>query len=390
MLRFTLQDVKANSTSLWEVAADGSNLHPLLAGWNSPSAECCGNWTADGKYFVFQSTHKGRTDIWAIREKGVLFQKARPEPVRLTAGEMNALSPLPSTDGKKLFFVGEQRRGELVRRDVKSGQFAPYLSGISAELADFSKDSKWVAYVTYPEGTLWRSKVDGTGQLQLGFPPMQAGLPRWSPDGKQIAFTGTAPGKPWKIYVQSADGGTPQQLMQEERNETDPGWSPDGNLLVFGRFPYYEPGSSGSMGIHVFDFRTHQVSTLPGSEGLWSPRWSPEGRTMAAVTGDGLKLMLFDFTTRKWTELVAGVGGTVNWPSWSRDGKHIYFDGGFQGAIFRTRISDHKLEQVLSLKGLRRAWGGWGMWMGLAPDDSPLLVRDIGSQEIYALDWETP
>ncbi len=62
-LRFTVQDPKSHSTSLWEVSADQSNLHPLLPGWNSPPAECCGNWTADGKYFVFQSSRNARTDI---------------------------------------------------------------------------------------------------------------------------------------------------------------------------------------------------------------------------------------------------------------------------------------------------------------------------------------
>ena len=33
---------------------------------------------------------------------------------------------------------------------------------------------------------------------------------------------------------------------------------------------------------------------------------------------------------------------------------------------------------------------GWGEWVGLALDDAPLLVRDTGTQDIYALDWEAP
>jgi Tol biopolymer transport system component len=84
--------------------------------------------------------------------------------------------------------VGLLAHGELSRYDVKSQQFSPFLGGISAESVSFSKDGQWVAYTAYPESTLWRSKADGSQRLQLTYPPMVALLPRWSPDGKQLAF----------------------------------------------------------------------------------------------------------------------------------------------------------------------------------------------------------
>lgn len=228
---------------------------------------------------------------------------------------MNFLAPLPSTDGKRLFVVGQQRRGELVRYDANSRQFVPYLSGISADRLDFSRDGEWVAYVAYPEGTLWRSRVDGSERQQLSFPPVQAYLPRWSPDGKRIAFFAAAPAKPRKIYVVSAEGGSAQQLLPGERKEADPSWSPDGNRLVFAGPPPMEGGAPGSTAIYLLDLRTHQVSTLPGSEGLFSPRWSPDGRYLAATPADSQTLLLFDFTTQKWVELArVGVGYLV----WAR------------------------------------------------------------------------
>src|SRR5262245_58617796 len=92
----------------------------------------------------------------------------------------------------------------------------------------FPQDGEWVTYVTYPEGDLWRSKVDGSQRLRLSSPPLRATLPRWSPDGKKIAFTALMPGKPAKTYLVSAEGGSPLQLTPEERREQDPGWSPDG------------------------------------------------------------------------------------------------------------------------------------------------------------------
>jgi len=103
---------------------------------------------------------------------------------------------------------------------------------------------------------------------------MQAWLPRWSPDGKRIAFSAEVPGEPDRIRVVAADGGRPAQLTAENHYETDPNWSPDQNSLMFGGEPWME---SGAVAIRVFDLKTRQVSTLSGSDGLSSPHWSPDG-----------------------------------------------------------------------------------------------------------------
>jgi dipeptidyl aminopeptidase/acylaminoacyl peptidase len=328
--------------------------------------------------------------IWAIREKAGLLRKPSREPIQLTAGPMPTSNPLPATDGKKLFVLGTQARGELVRYDAKSQQFAPYLGGLSATEVDFSRDGQWVAYLAYPEGSLWRSKVDGSGRVQLTSPPMRPFLPRWSPDGKRIVFYAQTPGRPYKIYIVSVEGGAPQQLMPGERNEHDPGWSPDGNSLVFGRLLSLEGEASGAVAVHLFDLRTQQISTLPGSEGYWSARWSPDGRYIAALAPASQSLVLFDFATNKWVELLkAGVG----YPNWSRDGKWVYSNlfSESPGAVIRVRISDRKVETVASMKDLQGTPTGFAVWWSaLAPDDSPLVLRDASLQEIYALDWEAP
>ena len=183
-LRLTVIDFRTNANSLWEVSKQGTNLHPLFTAWHNASDACCGKWTADGKYFVFQS----QSQIWARAEKGTFLHQSTGRPIQLTSSPLGLFTPLPSKDGKKLFVAGRTYRGELERGDSKSGQFTPILSGISAEDVVFSKDLQWVAYVSYPEGILWKSKLDGSGRVQLSTPPLLAGLPRWSPDGKQIAF----------------------------------------------------------------------------------------------------------------------------------------------------------------------------------------------------------
>ena len=306
----------------------------------------------------------------------------------MTAGPIDYFSPVPSLDSKKLFVIGDQRRGELTRYDMKTGQFVPYLSGISAEGVSFSSDGKWVAYLAFPEGTLWRMRIDGNERLQLTFSPLQAFQPYWSPDRKRIAFMGTEPGKSWQVYVVPAEGGTPRMLSPEDRNHGDPSWSPDGLSLAFGAEPGLEPDNA--CGIFILDLKTNQISKVVGSERVFAPHWSPDGRYISAQTSDELKQTLFDFKTERWQELTGG--GPMGCPNWSQDGKYVYYDAGTgdQAGFYRVRVSDHKVERVADLGDVRRALGSLGTWAGLSPDDSPLLLRDTGTQEIYALDVDLP
>jgi len=296
---------------------------------------------------------------------------------------------VPSTDGKKIFVVTAQLRGELVRYDAASHQFAPYLAGISAMGVNFSRDGKWVTYVAYPEGTLWRSKIDGSERLQLTFPPLFVLQPHWSPDGTHIAFEGRQPDKPFSVYTISADGGGPERPVPGDRDTCDPTWSPNGEMLLFGRYPSDEPPGIGPMDLQIVDLRTRAISKIPNSEQLWSPRWSPDGRHIVAISKTVDRLVLFDASTKNWTEL-AKIG--VGWEEWSYKGDYVYFLGGRAAqpaGVFRVRISDHKLEQVVGLKDFRQG-PDWGDWTAPAPDGSPLLVRDVGVQDIYALDVDLP
>ncbi len=385
-VRFSIFHTESGADSLWEMRPDGSDLHPLLQGWNNPSQECCGNWTPDGQYFLFQSTHDGKTQIWSMREKHGSFLKRFSEPTEFTTGPLNYFTPVSSADGKRVFAVGSQLRGELSRFNQKTSQFEPHLSGISADGVEFSREGRWVTYSSYPEGSLWRSKADGTDRLQLTFPPMKVGLPRWSPNGKQIVFTGIIPGHGFKTYLIDAAGGAPQQITAEGRNEGDANWSPDGSSLVYWSSSSWPP--SNDLVIDVLDLQTHKVSKVPGSEGLFSPHWSPDGRYVAALRTAARGSMLFDFNTHKWTDLESI---QASFPNWSRDSNYVYFfSEDSEPSIYRVRVRDRKLERVVGLKGIRLTIGEVGTWCGLAADDSPLILRDVGTQEIYALDLQLP
>jgi Tol biopolymer transport system component len=380
-------------TTLWEVSIDDGRLHQVLKGWDREPRLCCGNWTADGKYFIFQSSAVpfGPVRIWAIRENGAFLRKTSSAPELLTEVPMTVYGTVPSRDGKKLFLNSYIGRMEIVRYDAAKRKFLPDLPGISGMGLSFSRDGQWVAYSSWLAPPLWRSKVDGSQRLQLSLPGMVVWGASWSPDGKQVTFAGGSVTEPLHIYVISADGGSPQKLTTGERAEVWPDWSPDGNMLLFGSVPRYDEPETAAA-VHIFDFRTHEVSTVPGSEGLIYARWSPDGRYIAASGNNwGAKeLSQFDPRTRKWVELARG---QLTWPTWSRDGRYVYARSTVEGESYlvRVRISDHVMERVASLKDLKQRQSRFlGTWIGLSPDGAPLAARDLSSSEIYALDWELP
>jgi eukaryotic-like serine/threonine-protein kinase len=379
-LRFDVWDSPDHPNVLWEASLDGKESGPLLPNWNKGGQrDSHGLWTTDGKYFVFAASGQ----IWALPQKGNFFRR-QAKPVQLTFSPMSLGWPLPSKDGKKLFVVGRTFRGELVKYDSRSGQFLPFLGGISAEYVDFSKNREWVAYVSYPEGTLWRSRADGSDRLQLTYPGVYAVNPRWSPDGRTIVLFEHFTDQSSRIIAVSPDGGNAQQLVQNDSHQQwDPNWSPDGRKIVFGG-----DSLNAASAIYILDLATRQVSTVPGSQGLYSPRWSPDGQYLAAISANDTILLLFSFRSQNWTKLATGA---VGWPNFSKDGQYIYaLAGRGTSAVLKIRLTDGRTERVADLKNFVSTGHFSDSSLELTPDDSPLLFRDAGSSDIYVFDWQAP
>jgi Tol biopolymer transport system component len=385
-VRYTVQAAGGRSpASIWEAATDGGAARPVLPGWHAYG----GGWTPDGRYYLFHALREGETALWALPEERPRWWKRVPRgPVRLTSGPMRYSSPTTSPDGRTVFALGRlpSTGGELVRYDAATGLFVPFLGGLSAVCVEFSRDGRWIAYVSYPDWTLWRSRPDGSDRLQLTFPPDKAYMPRWSPDGRRIAYVCVSPGRMPRIYVVGAAGGKPRPALPGSRPEIDPTWSPDGARLLFGGVP--SRTREDPTAIRFVDLRTGAVSSVPGSEGFFSPRWSPDGKSVVALSADNSRLQLYSVAKRDWRELVSG-RGSLGYPSFTRDSARVQLLE--WGRVLRVRVADGQIEPVTTLAHLSLVTIVGGSWIGLAPDDSPITLRQTRSvAEVYALDVEWP
>jgi len=386
ILRFTETNYHNGEVweSIWEVAPDGSDLHRLLNGWDNAPRVCCGTWTPDGKFFIFQATRDGRTDLWALSENRGAFGRDSALPVRLSSGLQGFGAPAVSTDGKHVFALGLQKRGELVRYDSRLHEFVPFLGGIWATWVSFSKSGRSVAYIDYPDETVWQANADGSNKTQITFAPLQADGLSWSPDEKWLAVRARTPGKNWMIYLVPSSGGEAQMMLPGEAEQGVPTWSPDGKRIAFGDVPSVFGKASGTEAIHILELDTHHLSDLPGSRGLWTVRWSQSGRTVAALTIAEQRLMLYDVATKRWRATKAK---NVNNLNWSGDSRYIYFDTeGDDRALYRLHVADGDVEELVSLHSYPNL-ATW--WSGVTPENSPLILRSLGSTEVYALTLES-
>jgi Tol biopolymer transport system component/DNA-binding winged helix-turn-helix (wHTH) protein len=392
-LRFSAADRSLKPYGLWESGTDGAGLRRLLPQWNPATLAIDGDddgvWAATGKYFVFRSVRGRVASIWAMRENRTFPRATEGPPVQLYSTPMRFGSLAPSPDGKRIFFAAGQERRELMRYEAGHQQFAPILSDVAAGWASFSKDGQWLAYVTIPDGTLWRSRADGSDRLQLTPPTIAVQQPHWSPDGSQIVFNGTSNGQPRGVYVIASTGGAPAPVSFDAFVDGDASWSPEGNSLLFARTPV--PGGSGQAGLYVMDWKTKKTTPLPGAEAFAHPDWSPDGRYIAATNRQGTEILMFDFEKRQWSPLANGEG--LGMPFWSHDSKYVFYQqvlGSVEQPIFRVPIGSRKKEQLMSSKQIQQSSAAGYQLVGLAHGDAPVVTVIYDNSDIYALEVELP
>lgn len=382
LLRFTIIDPIGHTMSLWELPVGGQTPRPLLKGWSSPASECCGSWTPDGKSYVFQSGHDGNDDLWR------LHGRETSGPSKLTNGPLRFEAPITERNGSRIFFLGLDTQSELLRFSSERKEFVPESNFLSqANRLDFSPDRQWVAWTDAP-GRLWRARVDGSERLQLTPDSMQVFLAHWSPDGQTLALMAREPGQAWHLYSVPGSGGSPQLLLKEDRNAGDPSWSADGGSLVFGRVPDLMGKESGPRNLQILDLRTHALGAVPGSDGFFSPRWSPDGRYIAAISLDERKLMLFDVARQKWSMLA---DTSVADPVWGVDSKAIYIHAFMASTqpIYKVEVPTGKLQQIADLSSFRSGEVADYFFGGVTPEGVPLVRARSSTGNLYSLDLAT-
>ena len=379
-LRFSLRDPAHQTTSLWEM--EGGRAHPLLPEWSHPESECCGGWTADGKYFVFQSRHGGRSDLWMRREGST------GDPLQITNGPLDFEAPITGAEGHRVYFIGANPEIGLLQFRNESKTFARMEGTFSsAALAAFSHDGRWVAWLNTMDGSLWRSRADGSDRFELTAPPLRVFMMRWSPDDKKLAIMAEEPGQPWRIYILDSSGGQLEPLLNENLSEADPDWSTDGNWLVMGRLPRNMSPEKQSRALYEVDIATRKVTQIPGSDGLFSPRLSPDGRFIAALNLTQRSLMLFDRQKSAWRLLSNHSAAD---PQWSHDSTAIFFQDNLESGkpIYRVDIRSGNLQAIASLDGLRPLSARDYRLIALAPGDLPVVSAWTSNVNLYSIDLD--
>ncbi|HXG69705.1 MAG TPA: hypothetical protein VNJ04_03730, partial [Gemmatimonadaceae bacterium] len=190
-----------------------------------------------------------------------------------------------------------------------------------------SADGRLIAFSSDRDGRsrIWLKQV--TGGAEAALTSGEDDYPRFSPDGSQLLFVRTS-GNTKALYRVATLGGEPRKLLDDA---VDADWSPDGRQLAFVRWHVSKDVARSTVWVIQADGGVaRQIAEVDQSQ-LVHPRWSPDGRTIAAVTrvqqaGLPHRILLIDADGRSSRVLspVSGIGG----PSaiaWSGDGREIVY-----------------------------------------------------------------
>ena len=348
-LRFDLLEAGTQKSSLWELdfaertAESSFRVLPIHAALHVEST-----WSRAGRpdeYFYAEASDTDPTGV-GIARYGRHWWEPRFTMRMLHSGleRVGAMSYLPSSD--RLFVVSSQMPiGGIEEYDARSKQFRHILPGISAGYMDYSRDCKWIAWTGSGESSLWVSRADGSMAKQIASVRAME-QPRWSPDGKEIAFMGWEEHRPTRIYIVAREGGQVREASQGDDSQGAPTWSPDGRYLAYGNTFCQAPRTCA---IHRIELSTGRVDTLPGSAELMTARWSPDGKSIAAIQPERHELMLFDVESQRWRKLADAMTGADL--SWSADSKFLYTEiPGAAARIVKVSAVTGVVETALDLK----------------------------------------
>jgi Tol biopolymer transport system component len=363
---------------LWTLKADGRDAHPLRLDWPENTNEGSPQWTPDRRHFLFMSDREGRSNVYEmVGPRWYEFWKT-PKALRLTGNELDIRGAAPARDGSVLFVLGKLQQGAMQFFDLRTKQFNPFLQGLPATEFVISPNREWMAYSEYPSGYLWKSRLDGSEKLQLTH--SLGVMEQWSPDSKSLVFSDW-----FKLYRVAADGGVPETLLAGNGDqEVAPTWSPDGRSILFNYYPYPDRPLKG---IQVLDLASRKLSIMAGSQGLYVPLWSPNGKYLVAIGQNPSRLSLYSSDTQTWSELKR-FDVEWNWFVWTNDSKSLYVSlTQGENGLYRLTVPLGSWEKLSDLK-IDLPRDPMAGFISVTPEGQPAIMSDTGIAQIYSLSWK--
>ncbi len=236
--------------------------------------------------------------------------------------------------------------------------------------AQISPDGRWVAYTVTradleqnaSDADLWLVSTAGEPPVRLTTHKKSDTSPRWSPDGRRLAFISAREEKP-QIFLMSAFGGEPERLTEHKGGVRQIAWSPDGRSIAFVADPEPTPEEEKRIKekddaivvdtnykfnrLWVLDVATRKSRLLPSGELVaGDPQWSPDGTQLAYTTNPTPKaddgslsdVWVIGVTGGAPRKLAAGEGSDHS-PRWSPDGTQMAFVTSPQVDVRQSRLA---------------------------------------------------
>jgi dipeptidyl aminopeptidase/acylaminoacyl peptidase len=303
-----------------------------------------------------------------------------PKARRLTGNELDIQGAAPARDGSVLFVLGKLQQGAMQLLDLRTKQFSPFLQGLPATEFVISPNREWMAYSEYPSGYLWKSRLDGSEKLQLTH--SLSVMEQWSPDSKSLVFSDW-----FKLYRVSADGGVPERLLAanaDDDQEVAPTWSPDGGSIFFNYYPYPDRPLRG---IQVLDLASRKLSIMAGSQGLYVPSWSPNGKYLVAIGQNPSRLSLYSSDTQTWRELKR-LDVEWSWFVWTNDSKSLYVSlTQGENGLYRLTVPQGGWEKLNDLR-IDLPRDPMAGFISVTQEGQPAIMSDTGIAQFYSLSWK--
>jgi serine/threonine protein kinase/Tol biopolymer transport system component/Flp pilus assembly protein TadD len=336
---------------IWTIPANGG---PAVAVTDGSFTDLNPVWSPDGKYLYFSSNRGGSSNIWRI---------AIDEDTGATSGVPEAVTAMGATTS--ILHLSFSRDGRLAysaqteTRNLRSASFNPAQGTIGKPVSitegsmqlwfpDLSPDGEWLtAYSMGQQRHIFVMRKDGTEQRDLTPGEYRYAWPRWSPDGKRIAFSSRRTGD-YELWIVNRDGSDLRQLTQSSGGHYTP-WSPDGSMIAYSihapKNDCVVMNPDKAWGDQKLLYLSPMSDASLSFEG-WS--WSADGKKLAGIkhlpNGVHSGIGIYDLETKSYDWLT----DFGDWPIWLNDNRHLLFVSQGHLLLFDTQTRKYRQLMVVS------------------------------------------